>query len=164
MVLQGYVELSNGPAYGREIIKSVVRGWIIAGCMAVLLAAAAGMWVSRKFSAPLEKLTSTTAQMAAGNLAARASIEGQDEFGILANSFNQMADNIEINVKTLRRFVADAAHELGTPLTALRTNLELVENEHIPLALEQVERMDSLTRSLLDLSQFEATVSETQFA
>jgi methyl-accepting chemotaxis protein len=74
--------------------------------MAVLLAAAAGMWVSRKFSAPLEKLTSTTAQMAAGNLAARASIEGQDEFGILANSFNQMADNIEINVKTLRRFVA----------------------------------------------------------
>ena len=82
--------------------------------------------------------------------------------GLLANSFNTMAETIESKVAALRRFVADAAHELGTPLTALRTNLELIENDEIPSALEQVERMDALTRSLLDLSQLEATVSEFQ--
>ena len=161
--LIGYVELSNGPAYGREILRSVAWGWAAAALTAVLLAAAAGMWVSRRFSAPLESLTRTTAQMAAGNLSARADIERKDEFGLLANSFNQMAETIETKVAALRRFVADAAHELGTPLTALRTNLELVDDEHIPLALEQVERMDALTRSLLDLSHLEATAAEIQY-
>ena len=159
----GYVELSNGPAYGRDILLSVVWGWAVAALTAVLLAAATGMWVSRRFSAPLESLTRTTTQMAAGNLSARSGIERQDEFGLLANSFNQMADSIEAKVATLRRFVADAAHELHTPLTALRTNLELVDGENIPQALEQVERMDDLTRSLLDLSELEAIASEIQY-
>ncbi len=100
--------------------------------------------------------------MAEGNLSARASIERQDEFGLLTNTFNQMADTIQAKVVTLRRFVADAAHELGTPLTALRTNLELIENDDILPALEQVDRMDSLTRCLLDLSQLEGIPSEIQ--
>jgi len=161
--LLGYVELSNGPAYGSDILRSVAWGWAIAALAAVLLAAAVGMWVSRRFSTPLESLTHTTAQMAAGNLSARSDIERQDEFGLLANSFNTMAETIEAKVAALRRFVADAAHELGTPLTALRTNLELIDDEHIPLVLEQVERMDALTRSLLDLSRLEALNSEIQF-
>jgi two-component system sensor histidine kinase MprB len=100
--------------------------------------------------------------MAAGNLSARSDIEREDEFGLLANSFNRMADTIEAKVAALRRFVADAAHELHTPLTALRTNLELIEDDDIPSALEQVERMDALTRSLLDLSQLEASPYEIQ--
>lgn len=161
--LLGFVELSNGPVYGRDILRSVAWGWGIAALVAVMLAAAAGMLISRRFSTPLESLTHTTAQMAAGNLSARSNIVRQDEFGLLANSFNQMAETIEAKVAALRRFVADAAHELGTPLTALRTNLELVDDEHIPLALEQVERMDALTHSLLDLSQLEALDSEIQF-
>jgi len=152
----GFVELSNGPAYGREILRSVAWGWGVAALIAVLFAAAVGIWVSRRFSAPLESLTRTSIQMAAGNLTARAAIDRQDEFGLLANSFNQMAESIEAKVAALRRFVADAAHELGTPLTSLRTNLELVDDEYIPSALEQVDRMDSLTRSLLDLSQLDA--------
>jgi two-component system sensor histidine kinase MprB len=161
--LLGYVQLSNGPAYGREILRSVVWGWGIAALTAVFLAAAVGMWVSRRFSTPLESLAQTTAQMATGNLSTRANIEREDEFGLLANSFNQMADNIEAKVEALGRFVADAAHELHTPLTALRTNLEMVDDDHILPALEQVDRMDSLTSSLLDLSRLEATDSEIQY-
>jgi len=159
----GIIELSNGPAYGRAILRSVAWGWGIAALAAVVLAAVVGMWVSRQFSTPLESLTHTTTQMAAGDLSARSNTERQDEFGQLSKSFNQMADTIETKVATLRRFVADAAHELGTPLTALRTNLELVEDEHIPSALTQVERMDTLTRNLLDLSQLETLDTEIQF-
>lgn len=159
----GYVELSNGPAYGREIVRSVAWGWAIAAAAAVLLAAAAGMWVSRRLSAPIESLTQTTAQMAAGDLSARAGIEREDEFGLLAKSFNLMADSIEAKVDALRRFVADAAHQLHTPLTALRINLEMIDDQHASRALERVEQMDDLTRSLLNLSQLAAIESEIQF-
>jgi signal transduction histidine kinase len=159
----GYVELSNGPTYGRDILWQVAGGWAIAALLAVILAGFAGMWVSRRFSNPIESLTHTTTRMAAGDLSIRSDIDRKDEFGTLSRSFDQMADNIEANDKTLRRFIADAAHELGTPLTALRTNLELIDDEHIPFALEQVGRVDSLTQSLLELSQLEATDSEIEF-
>jgi signal transduction histidine kinase len=160
--LLGYVELSNGPAFGREILRSVAWGWGIAALIAVLLAAGAGMWISRRFSAPLESLTQTSTQMTKGDLAVRSSVERRDEFGLLAIAFNQMAESVESKVTTLRRFVADAAHELGTPLTALRTNLELIEHEDIAVALEQVYRMDGLTQSLLDLSKLEALSTEME--
>jgi len=151
--LLGVVELSNGPAYGLEIVRNVAWGWAIAAFLAVLLAAAAGWLVSRRFSSPLATLAGATARMAEGDLSARADISRADEFGALARSFNQMAANIQNTVETLRRFVADAAHELHTPLTALRANLELAEPRP---ALQQVERLDALTRSLLDLSRLQA--------
>lgn len=159
-VLLGYVELSNGPTFGRDIMGSITWGWAIAALAAVVLSGAVGLWVSRRFTEPLESLTGITSQMAGGDLQARSDIDREDEFGLLANSFNTMAERVESKVAALRRFVADAAHELGTPLTALRTNLELIEDEGVPAALEQVQRMDDLTRSLLDLSSLEALDGE----
>jgi signal transduction histidine kinase len=72
-----------------------------------------------------------------------------------------MAGRIEDTVTTLRRFVADAAHELHTPLTALRTDMELVGEVHeevdLQRALQQIGRLQSLTDDLLDLSRIEST-------
>jgi two-component system sensor histidine kinase MprB len=80
-----------------------------------------------------------------------------------------MADRVEETITTLRRFVADAAHELHTPLTALRTNLELAgetkqtdQQGFINRAHGQVERLENLTRDLLDLSRFEARAVEME--
>lgn len=103
--------------------------------------------------------------MADGELSARADDVHQDEFGDLAKSFNQMANRVETKVEELRRFVSDAVHELHTPLTALRTNLELInddiaqqkESNHFSQALAQLDRMDTLTRNLLKLSRLKAT-------
>jgi signal transduction histidine kinase len=157
----GFVELSAGPAYGREIVSRVARGWVLASGIAVLLAAGVGWIVSRRISAPLVMLTDVTAQMAAGNLSARADVARQDEFGTLAGSFNRMADQVEDTVVALRRFVSDAAHEIHTPLTALRTNLELApDDEFVRRAQSQVDRLEALTQGLLDLSAIEAEVRE----
>lgn len=165
--LLGYVELSEGPAYGQEIVASVARGWVLAGGVAVALAAAAGWLISRRISAPLLALTGVTASMAAGDLAVRADIGRKDEFGALACSFNTMADQVEDTVVTLRRFVSDAAHELNTPLATLRTNLEMMrqdrlpgQNERVARAQAQVERLEILTRGMLDLSRIEAGASQ----
>ena len=164
--LLGTVELSDGPAYGREIVNSVARAWAIAGGVAVVLAAGVGWLVSRQMSSPLLALTGVTAQMAAGDLSARADVARQDEFGTLARSFNLMAGRVEETVTTLRRFVSDAAHELHTPLTALRTNLELVaeagseeEGRFVAQAQKQVAQLETLTQGLLDLSRFEAGIA-----
>ena len=171
--LAGYVELSEGPAYGLQVLESVAWGWGIAGGMAVALAAGVGWFVSRRISRPLLSLAGTTARMADGELTARAEVVSQDEFGSLAQSFNEMADRVEETVVTLRRFVTDAAHELHTPLTALRTNLELIasgegeEGGHrapVDRALTQVTRLAALTEGLLALSRIESDVLRDQHA
>ncbi|MBI5957755.1 MAG: HAMP domain-containing histidine kinase [Chloroflexi bacterium] len=164
----GVIILSDGPAYGSEIVRSVARGWALAGGVAILLAAAAGWLVSRQISKPLLALTDVTTRMTAGDLSTRANIDQQDELGILAVSFNAMADRIQDIIITLQRFVADAAHELHTPLTALRTNLELAKNEHPSTAIrrahEQVIRLEKLTDNLLALSRIEAHYGTEQAA
>jgi signal transduction histidine kinase len=135
----------------------VARGWTIAGAISVILAAGVGWLISRRISAPLLALTNTTARMAEGDLAARATVASQDEVGLLARSFNQMADQVEDTIVTLRRFVSDAAHEIHTPLTALRTNLELAsDDKFVRRARAQVGRLEALTEGLLALSRIEA--------
>ena len=159
----GTVTLSQGPAYGRSVLNSVTWGLLIAGIIAVILAGLVGWWMSRRLTRPLGELTAATTQMAAGNLSVRSPIARQDELGTLSHSFNQMAGQVEETVTALRQFVADAAHELNTPLTALRTNLELVaENttpkaqlERVQRAEAQVARLETLTNGLLDLSRIE---------
>ncbi len=105
----------------------------------------------------------STIRMTAGDLGARAPVAQRDEFGLLAGSFNSMAQQVQDTVIMLRRFVADAAHEINTPLTALRTNLELASgagqadaSRYLAHALAQVERVHRLASGLLDLSRIEA--------
>ena len=163
--LRAIVVLSEGPAYGREIVSKVAWGWAIAAAVAVILAAAAGWFISRSINAPLLNLTGVTARMAGGDLSARADIASKDEFGLLAHSFNQMAEQVEETIVTLRRFVSDAAHELHTPLTALHTNLELaLDEEFVRRAQAQVRRLERLTEGLLDLSRVEAGGSQEKLA
>ncbi len=166
----GTVELSDSPALGLDILRSVASGWAIASAVAVLLAAGVGWYLSRRISAPILALTDVTTRMAAGDLSSRAGMTSQDEFGRLARSFNQMADQVESNVLALRRFVSDAAHELHTPLTALRTNLDLAADEpdantqrgYLERAQATVQRLEGLTNDLLDLSRIQATTETSE--
>ena len=162
--LLGTVELSQGPAYGRDILQNVFWGWLIASLVAVLLAGLAGWLASRRLVRPLLTLTQVTTQMADGDLAARTAVQRQDELGTLGRSFNKMADQVEGTITTLRQFIADAAHELHTPLTALQTDLQTLRQTElepsqaakIERAQEQAVRLQTLTNSLLDLSRIEA--------
>jgi signal transduction histidine kinase len=162
--LTGYVELSDGPAYGTEITDGVARALMTAGLAAVALAGVVGWFISRQINTPLNALTAATSHMADGDLTVRVSMQRQDELGSLANAFNHMASRVENTVTTLRRFVADAAHELHTPITALHANLELAATENDPSQLrifieraqEQLRRLEVMTSGLLDLSRIEA--------
>lgn len=166
--LIGFLELSEGPAFGRSILSDVITGLILAAILATILATAAGWWMSTRLSRPIQALAQTTKQMATGDLSVRTNIARKDELGQLADSFNEMAGQIEGTVSTLRHFVADAAHELNTPLTALRTNLELAarqtpQNEHLQEAQQQADRLERLNDDLLRLSRLESGLSDDEF-
>jgi signal transduction histidine kinase len=107
-------------------------------------------------------LSKVTQKMASGDLSARAEIQRKDEFGALGQSFNHMAQRIEETIHTLRHFVSDAAHEINTPITALRTNLELLEaeadQETLERAIGQLKRLEDLAKNLLQLSRLESAM------
>jgi signal transduction histidine kinase len=163
----GTLRISNGPAYGTEIVESVARGWLLASAFSITLAIFVGWMMSKSVVRPLVALTQATNQMEQGDLSARADVLGQDEFGQMAQSFNRMAQRIEETISTLQRFVSDAAHELNTPITALRTNLELIaldtsEPEVMQRALSQIKRLEDLTQNLLRLSQLESQAENSE--
>src|SRR5215216_423404 len=170
----GELEFSNGPSYGTDVIRSVTGAWFVASVFAIAIAALAGWFMSKRVTNPVLALEQATRQMEQGDLKARVNLphERQQEFLSLANSFNGMAAQVERTVSTLREFVADAAHELHTPLTALQANIELARNEknasartrYLSRAHEQGQRLESLVQSLLDLSRIEAAESKTTFA
>jgi signal transduction histidine kinase len=173
--LTGAIELSEGPAYGRDILTSVARGWLAAGVLAVLLASLAGWLVAGRITAPIHALAQTASRMADGDLAARVPDAGgpstsQDELGQMARAFNRMADQVESTIVTLRQFVADAAHQMHTPLTALRTNLELAAGPgdaapqpiYLARAQGQVARLTLLTDELLQLARVETGIAGAQ--
>jgi signal transduction histidine kinase len=159
-----YVKLSEGPASGRDALMSAIVAWILAAALAVVLAALAGWLIARRISRPVVALTEASDRMAAGDLGARAPVAGGDEVGRLGESFNGMAARVETTVTSLRRFVADAAHEIGTPLTALQADLELAERKAssdderrlVGRALDQTARLAGLSNNLLQLSRLEA--------
>ncbi|HEU0297032.1 MAG TPA: HAMP domain-containing sensor histidine kinase [Anaerolineales bacterium] len=179
----GVLEFSNGPSYGADVIDSVTLAWLIASVFAIAIAALTGWFMSKRVTRPVLALENATRQMEQGDLSVRVVLpnERQQEFVSLANSFNGMAEQVEQTVSTLRAFVADAAHELHTPLTALQANIELARNEtlapgasagenasartrYLARAQEQGQRLEALVKSLLDLSRIEAAVSKSGLA
>lgn len=160
----GYVELSESPEYGRRIINDVLRVWGIASIAGVIVATLFGYLMSRSLTNPLVKLEKVASTMKEGNYDIRSPILQPDEMASFSETFNQMAAHIQHSIETLRQFVSDAAHEIRTPLTSLRADLSLVLSEKslhkakpiVQRSLEQVERLDRLSRDLLDLSKLES--------
>lgn len=161
---QRTIELSEGPAYGLDVLDSAARAWAVASVVAVLFAAAVGAWLSRGMTRPLLALQAVTERMAAGDLGACADAARGDELGALAASYNAMAGQVQRTVLALSTFAGDAAHELNTPLTALRTDLELAvdhdaasgqANPWLNRAQAQAGRMQALAQNMLALARVE---------
>lgn len=127
---------------------------------AVLLSLASVQLIARGMTSPLRAMARAAEAMALGEHGHRVEVQSRDEVGQLADAFNRMAAELEQIDRVRRHLVADAAHELRTPLSALRASLENavdgVEEVDAGALLAQVERLAKLTDQLLDLSRLEA--------
>ncbi len=139
----------------------------------VALAVAAGTIVSRAALAPVRRLGNATEEVArTHDLSLRVEVEGHDELGRLAESFNEMLGELEESVGAQRQLVADASHELRTPLTSLRTNIEVLARGDAPKderreqllrdLTEQLEEMSVLVNDLVELARENAQQPEAE--
>ena len=139
------------------------RAWLALGGFAVVLlgvTAVLGLWLARGLSRPLLALEEASGRLGRGDLAARAPVGGPAEIAALASQFNQTASRLGELITAQQEFVADASHQLRTPLTALRLRLENLAAElsgdsigHLEDAQAEVERLTRLVDGLLALSR-----------
>jgi len=134
--------------------------------LALVLAAAGGWLLARRALRPVDQMTATARRIEAERLAQR--IQGadvDDELGRLARTLNEMLARLEAAFAQVRRFSADASHELKTPLTVLKGEIEVAlrspreSGEYqrvLGSVLEEVESMARLVDDLLLLSRADA--------
>jgi two-component system, OmpR family, sensor histidine kinase MprB len=139
--------------------------WVLLALIAggVALAAALGRLAARHLVAPVTRVTEAARHIAeTEDLGRRIEVTSQDEVGELAARFNAMLDTLEGSIAAQRQLVADASHELRTPVTSLRTNIEvLAESDPDPAerarlvadVQAQAEELSALVADLIELAR-----------
>ena len=142
-----------------DVLDRVLVILFLVGVAGIALAAALGNVVARAALAPVARFTARTERIAADpDTSARLEVESEDELGRLAQSFNTTLDALERSVAAQRHLVADASHELRTPISSIRANIQVLDDaDRLPpeelasLRADIVEELDELTAIVADV-------------
>jgi two-component system sensor histidine kinase MprB len=128
-------------------LHSLLLLLLVIGAGGIVLAAALGILVARTALTPIARFTRSTEAVAAGaDPSQRLEVVGRDELARLAGTFNSTLDELERSVESQRNLVADASHELRTPIATLRANLQLLrEEERLSQADREALREDMIS-------------------
>lgn len=161
-----------------EKTLGLVKGTLAtAGIFVVVLLGAIAWLVTRQVVTPVRMAAGIAERLAAGRLQERMQVTGEDDIARLGESFNKMAQNLQVKIQQLedlsrmqRRFVSDVSHELRTPLTTVRmaadvihdarTDFDPVTARSAELLQNQLDRFESLLSDLLEISRFDAGAAE----
>jgi two-component system OmpR family sensor kinase len=146
-------------------VELVRRRLLLAGAVALLLSLALGYGAAYLFARRLRRLERAADRIASGRFDEPIVDRGRDEVGQLAAAFDRMRERLAGLERARREFIANASHELRTPIFALGGFLELLDDEEVDeatrqeflsTAREQVARLTKLATDLLDLSRLDA--------
>ncbi len=116
--------------------------------------------IVRRLTRRLEQLQKGVEQWGTGNLAARVAVHGGDEVAYLADRFNHAAEQVEQLVTSHKSLLANASHELRSPLTRIRMGLELMGDTPLSAMKEEISRsvgeLDQLIDEILLASRLDA--------
>ncbi|MBM3131972.1 MAG: HAMP domain-containing protein, partial [Chloroflexi bacterium] len=151
-----------------DATMSQVRWALLGGVLvALMLSIASGAVLVRRTLGPVERITRTAQAIEASHdLGRRVGYKGPaDEIGRLATTFDHMIEHLDKVFKSQKDFVADASHDLRSPLTVLRGNIELLTRRDLPegerrkcldAVAGEIERMTNLVNDLLLLAEIES--------
>jgi two-component system, OmpR family, heavy metal sensor histidine kinase CusS len=154
-------------------LQELVAVLLTIGPLAVACTLGGGYWLARKALAPVDRMAATAAEITATRLDHRlAEPAADDELSHLARTFNAMIARLQRSFEEVRRFTADAAHELRTPLAAMRTEAEVAlrsprsperDARVLENLLEEIERLTRLVSHLLFLCREDTGVGRGDF-
>ena len=147
-------------------LSSIMIRTVITAMLWVMLAALLTVYfISERITAPLKKISKAAKEFAKGNFKVRVPVDGNDEISQLAESFNNMAEDLENHEKTRSAFIANVSHDLRTPMTSISGFIDgMLEgaippekyNHYLKIVATEVKRLSRLVSSLLEISRFEA--------
>jgi two-component system, OmpR family, sensor kinase len=157
----GAVRVTQGVAAVQAAVRRAEFGLVLIAAIVLALGLAAGIIIARQIAGPVQRLQRVARRVAGGDLDARAELEGSLEQRSLAGSFNEMTERISRLLDAQRQFVADASHQLRTPLTGLRLRLEEARaevgagdaNRDLAAGIAEVDRLSATVGELLVLSR-----------
>lgn len=162
-------DLERGESVRIAVLETLF--WI--GGLSAAIAIALGLWITRHTLHRMDMLSATLAAVAGGDLTARTAARAppRDDLDRLSVGANAMLDQITTLVANVRRVSTDVAHDLRTPLSHVRQDLELAAKDAAPLTLRHIEtaqgRLEALLRTfdaMLRLAEIEVGTSRARFA
>ncbi len=144
-----------------EALDALAIRLVLAVLIGSTVVALVGWFVGSRLAGPLERLTAAAERVARNEDATPIDLRRTDETGQLADSFNSMLSSLELSRAQQRRLVADASHQLRTPLTSLRMRTELLlrrddltdeQRRLLNGSLSDASLLSDLTADLVDLA------------
>lgn len=135
----------------RRFLDYQERALLLSLLIALAVALTLGYLLARSLSRPVASLRDTVHQLTSGRFNARSGVKSADEIGELARHVNRLAETLEKNETTRRRWTADIAHELRTPLSVLQGELDAVRDGIRPLTTATVVSLQEEVAHLSEL-------------
>lgn len=161
--MAGIIQVGSSLEGVEEALHQLLLIMLIAVPAALLVTSVGGLFLANKALRPVDGITQIARRIGSGDLSQRIRIKRvNDEIGRLASTFNEMIAKLQESFRQVKRFTADASHELKTPLTILRGEVEvglkkkrnLGEYRQILASnLEEIDRMSRIVDDLLTLSR-----------
>ncbi len=159
----GIVQVGSSVEGVVEALHQLFLILLIAVPAALLVTSVGGLFLANKALRPVDEITQTARRIGFGDLSQRIRMKRvNDEIGRLAATFDEMIAKLEESFQQVKRFTADASHELKTPLTILRGEVEVGLKKKRDLGeyrriltsnLEEIDRMSLIVEDLLTLSR-----------
>jgi signal transduction histidine kinase len=123
------IPVESDPFSATNLLKAINVFLVTGGILAIVVATFITFILARRISQPIRVLTLAVSRLGKGDFSQRVEIKDKSEVGELANTFNSMADNLERSETLRRHIVTDVAHELRTPVSNIRGQLEAIQDK-----------------------------------